>query len=323
MDSLPASRRAPFLKVLRLWCGGDVDRFVEKARVDEDFVVETVTRVIEALKREGLAPKTVNFYLYLLNRFFKFAKIRLDWGRLRIVTQIPKNRVSRVDRPPTVNELRKLILSAQSRRMRVLLHFLAVTGLRPAEAFRLKPENFDFDATPPSVRFVSAKTFQPREVFLTREIAEELRKYIAERKEEYMFGDYVKIPRNFNRDFDNLRKRVGLDHRDPSGRGWVIHPYSLRKFFKTRLEEAGVNPLCIELWMGHVSDVVHAYFKPSRKMLVEEWSKAEKALTLFSDEEPVGGDRNKVERLEKELDELRRLVAQLRSLVLERDAGKP
>ncbi|MEM4342170.1 MAG: hypothetical protein QXF97_06425, partial [Candidatus Caldarchaeum sp.] len=86
--------------------------------------------------------------------------------------------------------------------------------------------------------------------------------------------------------------------------------------------EAGVNPLCIELWMGHVSDVVHAYFKPSRKMLVEEWMKAERPLTLFSDEEPVG-ERDKVEKLEKELEELRQLVAQLRSLVLERDAGKP
>jgi hypothetical protein len=110
-----------------------------------------------------------------------------------------------------------------------------------------------------------------------------------------------------------LLKRIGLAYRDPSNKGWILHIHCLRKFYKTRLEEAGINPLMIELWMGHVSDVVHAYFKPSMKMMIEEWRKAEKALTLFGEEDEGIEDIKKISELENEVAELRRILSGLLS----------
>ena len=45
----------------------------------------------------------------------------------------------------------------------------------------------------------------------------------------------------------------------------MLHPHSLRKFYKTRLEEAGVNFLVIETWMGHDIGVSeHTSGQPAR-----------------------------------------------------------
>jgi len=82
--------------------------------------------------------------------------------------------------------------------------------------------------------------------------------------------------------FRDTLRRCGLLRRDSSGRGYQIHVHSLRKFFKTRLEAAGVNPLLIERWMGHtLGSVAQAYYRPSMEEILEEWGKAEKALTIF------------------------------------------
>jgi len=55
-------------------------------------------------------------------------------------------------------ELRKLILDTKSRRLKLLIWLMAVTGLRAGEALALKVGNFDFTCDPPVVRVVSEKT---------------------------------------------------------------------------------------------------------------------------------------------------------------------
>ncbi|MEM3395587.1 MAG: hypothetical protein QXT12_06230 [Nitrososphaerota archaeon] len=79
-----------------------------------------------------------------------------------------------------------------------------------------------------------------------------------------------------------------------------------------------MNPLLIEMWMGHVTGVVHAYFKPNKKMILEEWAKAERALTLFREEEPRYEEVKRIHELEAELAALKKqlsdILAQLQGL---------
>jgi len=299
---LPECRRRPFLRLVRAWVG-DVERIDEVLDSGYDGVVESVVGLVERLKAEGLAPKTItSFYLPYLKKFLRFCGIKLDWDDVKLRVEIPGKRPIKIDRAPTLMELRKLILGAKSRRLKLLIWLMAVTGLRAGEALALKVENFDFTCDPPVVRVVSEKTWRRREIPLTREIAEELKEYLRDRR-GYAFstkGDRPLDYRNFLRDFKNLTLRLGINRRDPSGRGWMLHPHSLRKFYKTRLEEAGVNFLVIETWMGHDIGVSGAYFRPTRKMILEEWRKAEKALTLFSDEKDRLYEDRKIEELERD-----------------------
>ena len=60
--------------------------------------------------------------------------------------------------------------------------------------------------------------------------------------------------------------------------------------------------------MGHVSGVVHAYFKPTKKMEIEEWKKAEPALTLFSEYRDQVMERKRIEELEREIEAIKRIL---------------
>ena len=314
---LPGGKRAAFRKLLRFWVIGDLDGFLERIREDELFFVESVRRLVEGLGAEGLSPSTItSFYIPMLKRFLRFCGIRFDWEFVRARVDLPRRRVVKMDRAPNIQELRKMVMGAKSRRLQLLIWFLAVTGLRIGEAFTLKRENLDFNSNPPVVRVVTEKTGKVREVPLTREIVEELRKWMTSHNGRYVFPNYENPDKpitfqNVWQDFLDLTLRLGINQRDPSGKGWMIHIHSLRKFYKTRLEEAGVNPLVIEMWMGHDLKVPGAYFRPTRKMILQEWRKAEKALTLFSEEDHVMDQLSEIERLKMEIKELQRIVSEL------------
>lgn len=292
--------------------GGDVERFLSRVRGgDLDYLVDCVRRFM--VENPQLAPKTLaGFYLPFLKKFLRLNGCVVDWELVKLKLELPRKHVVRLDRAPTINEVRKIILACRSKRLQLLVWLLATTGLRVGEALKLRIENLNLDASPPFLLTINEKTGGYREVFLTQELVAELKKYIASR-EGLVFvnkhgGQYHYS--NAERDFRSVLKRLGLLIREPGGRGWMIHFHSLRKFYKTRLEEAGVNTLVIETWLGHDLGVSAAYFRPTRRMLLEEWRKAEKALTLFP-EEDITQHETRLEELEKELHRLRDLVAAL------------
>ena len=301
LETLP-ERRYAILRLLRCF-PGDPERVIEEIRAGEADAYEVVRHVVERLKAEGLAPKTVyGFYLFLLKRFFLFCDIELSAAKLRIRLGNRMARSVRCDRAPTREEVRRLIYSANSPQLRLLIHLLASTGLRVSEALSLRWSDLRLDEDPPRLEVISAKSGERREVFLTKELAEELKRY--PRKGERVFGYTRKGAINaFSYLLDRLKMRRKV------GRGYDLHLHSLRKFYKTRLEEAGINPLFIELWMGHVSGVVHAYFKPSKRMEIEEWRRAERALTLLASEEDsqLYEDR-RIEELEREIEAIKRIL---------------
>lgn len=78
--------------------------------------------------------------------------------------------------------------------------------------------------------------------------------------------------RNSYRDrWARLRNRVAKDYPvDPKGRkvaDWWLR--DLRKLFKTRLLEAGVNPVAVKVLMGHALTVDERYYEPTEDYLVE------------------------------------------------------
>ncbi|MEM4497327.1 MAG: tyrosine-type recombinase/integrase [Nitrososphaerota archaeon] len=300
-----------FREVLGVFCGGlDPYDFVLRAGSGEVDLVACFARLVDAYR--GKAPKTIKFYLFMVMKFLRVMGVSFDRGLIRELIDIPKGDGIKQDRAPTKDELRKILMHS-SPRNRVLFMLMAVCGLRLSEALNLRVSDVIFDhQIGPQLRVRSAKSGKVRLVPLTREMAQILRDYISGRDaSEYLFHpngkpDKKLLETDVQQYFYSTLKKCGLLKRDGSGKGYEIHLHSLRKFFKTQLEGAGVNPLLIERWMGHnIGSVAQAYFRPSEEMLLQEWAKAEEALTIYgqaSGEEVAELARKLVERL-REIDD--------------------
>ena len=312
-DDLRKRRRHYVLfKVLRLFVEfsgcENLDQAIRKFKQNNgEGLHVAVQKTINFLKEHGkqgkpLAPKSVRQYIGLLKKFLEYYDI--DTSRAwKKVKQPPKAEI-RNDRPLELHEIQKLIMATKSPRMRLLLQLLPQTGLRLNEALNLKVADIDFERGWIRVRASTTKNSRPREIPLIPELRDAIKNYLKNRKVDspYLFPN-EKHPDKPMREkyvydnFHSLLKRLGLDYRDPSGVGYQIHSHVFRKWYKTQLEAAGVNPLLIERWMGHKRGVEAVYFLPNREMVQEAVEKAAEALKIFG---KLGASREElIERLER------------------------
>lgn len=292
-------RHYALLKVLKVFLENsgesDLDKLIDGFKVNGSqnlhIVVQKTVSFLQAYGKNGkpLAPKTVLQYIGLLKDFLIFCDVDVDkaWRKVKL----PKKANVRRDQPIKLHELQKLIMVFKSPRMRLLIQLLAQTGLRISEALELKVADVDLDNGWVRVRGNTTKTGHEREVPIISELAESLREYLLNRKteSEYLFPNEMDPSKPVTKQhvyeaFKDALKRLKLDERDPSGIGYRIHFHALRKFFKTQLEAAGVNPLLIERWMGHnIGNIAQTYFIPSPQMIMEAKKKAEAALKIFGE----------------------------------------
>lgn len=116
-------------------------------------------------------------------------------------------------------------------------------------------------------------------------------------------------PESFNVRWRRLIKRAGKDEKE--GKWHVFHPHTLRKFFRTALEIAGVSASFRERLMGHKGGYLDdAYFKPHLEQLLEEYRKAISLLTIL---EEAGVTEGRVSDLEEELKATKEAFEALRS----------
>jgi integrase/recombinase XerD len=263
---------------------GTVTEFLQRARNDNDLHV-VLQRVVNRLA-EKYAPGSVMVYMSLLKRFLEFHDV--DVSRARKKVRMPKKGTVKIDRVPTLGEIQRLILGSKSPRMRLLIQLLLQTGMRLNEALQLRVEHIDFDAKVIRLPGTITKTGKPREVPLVPELEDAIRNYLRQRKDgsPWLFPNEKDPSKPWTRakareGLHRLLKVLGLDSRDPSGKGYQIHFHVFRKWYKTMLERAGVNRLLIERWMGHTIGVQGVYFLPTPEDEEREREKAEEALQIF------------------------------------------
>jgi integrase/recombinase XerD len=263
---------------------GTVAEFLQRARNDNDLHV-VLQRVVNRLA-EKYAPGSVMVYMSLLARFLEFHDV--DVSRARKKVRMPKKGTVKIDRVPTLSEIQRLILGSKSPRMRLLIQLLLQTGMRLNEALQLRVEHIDFDAKVIRLPGTITKTGKPREVPLVPELEDAIRNYLRQRKDgsPWLFPNEKDPSKPWTRakareGLHRLLKVLGLDSRDPSGKGYQIHFHVFRKWYKTMLERAGVNRLLIERWMGHTIGVQGVYFLPTPEDEEREREKAEEALQIF------------------------------------------
>jgi integrase len=208
----------------------------------------------------GPGPAGVNRDLALLRLVLKQAR------RERYIAQNPlDNRDHFLDerkgkvqaRPFTIDEEQRLLAVAKGY-LRPLILLLLDTGLRPnAEALALRWKDFDFVREMISV--ISSKTPAGlRTVPMTSRLKEELlrwKKLTGPQNSQFVFF----YPQDSSKHLLHVRKSWAHALKDANVAKRRL--YDCRSTFCSRMYAAGIQPVLIELLMGHAGGLVHAYAK--------------------------------------------------------------
>jgi len=270
--------------------------------------------------KKNEAPKSRRLRVSVLRVFLLENGVELPalfWRRLR--DRIKGSRALTMDRPPTTEELRK-ILNLMDIKGKALFLVLASSGMRIGEALKLKVEDFELDKDPArvNVRGAYTKTGNSRVAFISSEAKEAVEQWLRIR------GDYLKQasgrswkyskptedPRMFPFDiptaytmWKNALDKAGLIQKDSQTNRLILHPHCLRKFFRSKL--AQVIPVdIVESMMGHEGYLVEAYRKYSQEDLADFYKKGEHTLLVFGNGKDLAKLRLEVEEKNKQLQQI-------------------
>ena len=207
-----------------------------------------------------------------------------------------------IDTPPTRDELRK-ILMASPPLWRAVFSFLSATGLRPSEAITLRigdldPHPYDAAEADDVITVTVPGTLTKKDfsytTFAHPECANFLSDYLrkveskgvdVEDPDTILFYNF-RSEKGFYRlntvevAWNRTLKKLGLDDRIvyPARRIRTRHLYTLRKFFRTNLEAAGVPYGAVEAMLGHKQ----WYVRFSKEKLKEFYTKGMWALMVLA-----------------------------------------
>lgn len=301
-----------------------VDRYVSEERNHESDINNFFTSI------KDRPPKSIKLGLSTVRTFFVENRIQVDdvvWRRIR--RRINGKGALSKDRPPTSTEL-KQILTHMDLKGRAFFLTLVSSGARDGEMLKLKLSDIDFNKTPVIVDLKAdyTKSGERRYTFISDEAKAVLLEWLKCR-EAYIASSSFKVRGVLNSRgikfteksatdqrvfpfeypviwsmWNNALKKTGLGAKD-AGR-YVLHPHTLRKFFRTEL--ATQIPVdVVEALMGHEGYLTDSYRRYSLEQLADFYKQAMHAVTVFGDKSLSELEAN----MKSKSDELQTLVNSL------------
>ncbi|MEM4286944.1 MAG: tyrosine-type recombinase/integrase [Candidatus Caldarchaeum sp.] len=311
-------RHYAFLKVLNVFlkvCGGlSGDEAVERFRRTPQGLAKFLSETVNELVRSGMKPKSVRSLMQLLKNFLEYYDVPVanEWRKVKM----PKAFTARADTLPSLDVLQRLVLAPRSPRMQLLLQLLMQTGMRIGEAIQLKTSYIDFNVGKIRLPGYITKTGRPREIPIHPELAEALKKYLQHNNSEYLFPSESGGPWSIGwlrLRYHELLTRLGLDEKTVDGGAYRLHFHVFRKWFRSRCEAAGVNPVMLDRWLGHGGGVRHVYTLFDAETERKETAKMVQAVRLFGVVRTEADEdvKKRIESLEKEVVNLLYLLGKL------------
>jgi integrase len=270
----------------------DADGFVGDARSGRVDVKKLLEGFVDYQLERGVARKTVTTWLTPVKRWLEVNGVKVD-------VKAPRKWITYEDRIPTHDELLKVLDFCRSPRDRALICILASSGLRPRELVAIKyrdiKEDFEKGTIPCKVlvRAPNTKGKRTRITFISEEAVRHLKAYYGQRQpreDDPMIGSAgdptkpVAVATLLNQ-LALLFKRAGLTVQNGERRH-PLHPYSLRKFFRTNMSHAGVPDPYIRYFMGQKGYLDDSYFRANENMLREMYMKGMPMVTISQSQKP-------------------------------------
>jgi integrase len=266
----------------------------------KEMEVNIIEYVMYLRNHRKVSPSTIRVYAASLKHFFEMNDfIGINWKK--ISKYMGEFFTVAEDRPYTRDEIGKLVNAAHSLRDKAIIYLLSSSGLRVSGLLNLQLR----DITPvPKYNIyqisVYKKTREQYITFCTPEARKTIDQYLEFRKR---MGEELK-PTSllFRREFNRLQARappstekslnrfalfstitrlsfelsvkeeqhlvVGQVRRGQP-RSVIKTLHGFRKYFATCLETEGVNPVYVELLLGHDMGLKNVYSKPTPTQLLE------------------------------------------------------
>ena len=284
------------------------DEVVRHARSSPKRFEDSFIEFIQEKGRDA-SPSTLAFHRDSLRRFLEINRVnKVDWKH--VSEFLPRQKKSGQDRAPNTNEVRR-ILDVASLRMRCLVLYLCSSGARIGSVAYLRWRDVqEVELEERKLARLTVYKGEPEEyvTFVTPECYRYLLEYRALRErlgEKVTEMSFVFASDPNKRDFDpskvrpiavttwknmlrELLKQLGMREAIKDGAKYRNYEFKqahgFRKFFKTRMEVAGVKPIITEMLMGHALGVASSYMKPSTEELLTEYAKGIPTLTMLSQE---------------------------------------
>jgi len=323
------SRLLDFERFLQRQYGVDIDQFL--ARIGSFDIYDVLSEYRISL-RDKYQKNTINSRIATVRQLLEYNDVPIIKTKWRVKVRPP--RVEQIDKFALNKDLvRKIIVGCQLPRLQTFVHTQAATGMRSTEALSILFKHLDLEKGNVYLRKEFTKTKHARTVFLTREVVEQLKRWIEYRNrerrvigtngkviykksklesdtpifssgrfEKYFSGKrlYTTIATEFAKALDQM----GFSEMRDVGDRHKITLHSFKSFVKTTISDLGYQDFS-EWFIGHKHST---YWSKPEKEKLELFHKIEPHLTYldYSGLERHGADvQTKVEHLENENQRLR------------------
>ena len=314
------TRLAKFFDFIGLEIGQGVkleDRarvFAQKGKDDANWALNNIVKFVQyqrdRVERKEITGATVRNYVKSIKLFCEMADRTIAWKK--ITRGLPKGKKYADDRIPTIEEIRKVV-EYPDRRIKAIVYTMASSGIRLGAWDYLRWGNIR--PIERNAEIVAAKmivyagddeeyfTFMSREAWLALKDWMNYRETSGEiiTDESWVMRDLwdtrvaqgrglVRKPMKLTSlGVKRLMERAiwaqGLRKKLEPGK--KRHPYqanhSLRKWFKTRCEIAGMKPINIEKLMNHSIGISNSYYRATESEVLEDYLKLVDHVTINSD----------------------------------------
>jgi integrase len=290
--------------------------FAEKGKNDSiwafNSILEFLQVQIERFNRKEITAGTIRNYVKSIKLFCQMADVYIPWDK--ITRGLPKGRRYADDRAPTLEEIKKLC-DYPDRRIKPLVYIMVSSGIRVGawdylHWGNIRPIQQNGKIVAARMVVYAGEEDDSYLAFMTPLAYRELSEWMKYRSEsgEIITDDswvmrdlwdtqakvskgLVTIPKQLTSiGVKRLMERAiwaqGLRKKLEVGK--KRHPFptnhSLRKYFKTRCELAGMKPINIESMMGHSTGISDSYYRPTENDLLQDYLRCADALTVQNEE---------------------------------------
>ena len=321
----------------------DYDSIVDVLLTDKINVYEFLSDFVHFLKTTvSVSPITVKMYLTTAKSYFEYFDVSIATSKFRKRVKLPRVLVEDEQALET-SEIRDILLGCSNKRLKTLLLILASAGTRAVETLALRRKDISFDINPTRIHIRKEfnKTGRARDIYISNEATEELKKWIQYQdewnirnknrikrgettrktftEEDLIFTDeknttpqmiYQKILVEFQR----LLKTVNMDQRKESGVRRKITLHSFRRWVKTVIATQ-TNTDYSEYFLGHSKSPYWTMKEPERRKIYAE--KCMKYLTYLDYSELDYRDASIEGKLSEKDKEIQLLKEQMQQMLQE------
>jgi integrase len=241
------------------------------------------------LQTSDLTPSSIKLYVASIRSYFAFNDVDVLPSKFKRKVKMPK--LYREDEEPLdVDDIRKILLSCNNRRLKAYLLLLASGGMRAVEALAIRLSDIIFSVNPTKIhlRKEYAKTRTARDIYISDEATHFLKQWVdwkyrdkgknisskSRSRNDLIFSSYnikgMPKPRTIYikilKEFQKLLTNVGMDERKEEGihKRRKITLHSLRRFVKTVISDQ-TNQDYSEWFLGHNKSPYYTKKEPERR----------------------------------------------------------